>query len=293
MNLELESISWSFAGRVIGATFYQFFVLFGFLLLFGLLLYLFSRLTRNVFRNSGYQRLDIYFTGWIGTPVHELGHAFFCLLFGHRITEMKLFGPNSEDGTLGYIRHSYNKKSIYQRIGLFFIGAGPIIFGSLVLYGLLYVCLPVRPEISGIISPVDFAETGIGHWMKLFGTVFTGGIHILSDIFSSANFSSVSFWIFVYVSFCISSHMQLSPPDLRSMFSGFLTIFLILLAVNLSTLLVGINITDYFLKFSRVSGKFSGLFLLAVALSALNFLATYLLLAALYYVRHRKVLSVL
>ncbi len=292
MEFEIQNISWSFVGRVIGATFYQFFVLFGFLLLFGLLLYLFSRLTRNVFRNSGYQRLDIYFTGWIGTPVHELGHAIFCLLFCHRITEMKLFGPNSEDGTLGYIRHSYNKKSIYQRIGLFFIGAGPIIFGSLVLYALLYLCLPVRPEISGIISPADFAETGIGHWMKLLRTLFTGGIHILSDIFSSANFNSVLFWIFIYVSFCISSHIQLSPPDLKSMFSGLLTILVILLVFNFSTMIFGVNFSGYFVKASATMGKFSGLFLLAVALSGANFLISYFLLAVIFYAKRRKLLPV-
>lgn len=291
MNQKIETISWSFASRVIGESFYQFFALFGLFLLTGIILYLISRFTRNMFHNAGYPKLDIYLTGWIGTPVHELGHAFFCLIFGHRITEIKLFSLNSEDGTLGYIRHSYNKKSIYQRIGLFFIGAGPIIFGSLVLYALLYVCLPVRPEISGIISPVDFAETGIGHWMKLFGTVFTGGIHILSDIFSSANFSSVSFWIFVYVSFCISSHMQLSPPDLRSMFSGLMTILLVLLVFNLLVMLCGFNFTAYILKVSRFVGGFWGIFTLSISLSLINSLFTYLILAILFYLKSRKILS--
>lgn len=292
MNLEFQTISWSFAGRVIGETFYQFFILFGFLLLFGLLLYTISRLTRNVFRNSGYPKLDVYLTGWIGTPVHELGHAFFCLLFGHRIIEMKLFDPNNEDGTLGYIQYSYNKTSIYQRIGLFFIGAGPIIFGSLVLYLLIAVCLPVQPQISGIVNPTDFAGTDVMYWIKLLGKLFSGGIQIVSGIFSLANLSVLSFWVFLYLSFCISSHMQLSPPDLRSMFSGLLTILLILLIVNLLIMFVGLNVSGYFLEFSMIMGQLPALFLLAVALSVINFLFTYLFLSVIFYLKHRKILSI-
>lgn len=292
MNLEIETISWSFAGRVIGETFYQFFALFGLILLSGIILYFISRFTRNMFHNAGYPKLDIYLSGWIGTPVHELGHAFFCLIFGHRITEIKLFSPNSEDGTLGYIRHSYNRKSIYQRIGLFFIGAGPIIFGSMLLYALLYFCFPGRPEISGIISPVDFAETGIGHWGKLLGILFTGGIHILSAIFSSANFTSVWVWIFLYISFCISSHMQLSPPDLKSMLSGLISILLVLLVVNLLVMFLGFNFTAYILKVSRFIGGFWGIFTLAISLSLINFVLTYLILSVIFYLKYRKILSI-
>ena len=40
-----------------------------------------------------------------GVAVHELGHALFCIIFRHKIEDMKLFSPE-EDGTLGYVSHT-------------------------------------------------------------------------------------------------------------------------------------------------------------------------------------------
>lgn len=291
--MEYENISWGFLGRVISETFYQFFALFGFILLFGIILYFISRFTRNVFRNSDHLKLDIYLTGWIGTPVHELGHAFFCLIFGHRINEIKLFSPNSDDGTLGYIRHSYNKKSIYQRIGFFFIGAGPILFGSIVLYGLLYAFLPNYQEITGMLPSVNFTNSGITDWMKDTGNLFSAGMDFMIHVFKAENFIQLSFWIFLYLSFCISSHMQLSPPDLKSMFSGLITILLILLVINLLIMFLGYDFTVYVVKISRFIGRFLGIFIVAIILSLINFITTYIVLAIFYYLKYRRLLSVL
>jgi hypothetical protein len=290
--MEYENISWGFLGRVISETFYQFFALFGFILLFGIILYFISRFTRNVFRNSDHLKLDIYLTGWIGTPVHELGHAFFCLIFGHRITEIILFSPNSEDGTLGYIHHSYNSKSLYQRIGFFFIGAGPILFGSIVLYGLLYAFLPNYQEITGMLPSVNFTDSGISDWMKNTGNLFSVGMNLMIHVFKAENFALLSFWVFLYLSFCISSHMQLSPPDLKSMFSGLITILLVLLVINLLVMFLGFDFTVYVLKISRFIGRFLGIFILAIFLSLINFITTYVFLAVFHYLKYRKILSI-
>ncbi len=48
--------------------------------IFGLLLYVLSRSTRNLFVKAGVPAVDIYLTGWIGVPLHELGHALLVVL---------------------------------------------------------------------------------------------------------------------------------------------------------------------------------------------------------------------
>jgi len=78
--------------------------------------------------------LYLYLFAWIGTACHELGHALFCVIFRHKITELKLFSPDTKTGTLGYVSHTYEPGSIYQTIGNFFIGIGPILLGSLAIY---------------------------------------------------------------------------------------------------------------------------------------------------------------
>ena len=136
----------------------------------------------KIFGIQGY----IYLTA-PGVMIHEIGHAVFCLIFRHKIVEMKLFSPE-EDGTLGYVNHSYNPNSFYQRIGNFFIGTGPIWFGVAVLSLISWLLLPNEMQIS--------------------------------------NFFSLNFWgrwqsyIWLYLALTISSHITLSPPDLAGSVDG-------------------------------------------------------------------------
>jgi hypothetical protein len=282
----------SFIFQVVASTLYQLMAIFGFVIIFGLLLYFISRSTRNAFVNSNLSKLDIYLTGWIGTPVHEFGHAFFCVIFGHRITEIKLFSPNSMDGSLGFVRHSYNPESYYQRIGNFFIGAGPIFFGSFILYSLIWFCLPNSNEISNLIANNEFKGAGIFEFMKSAGAVFTFGIKLTESVFALSNLSVFTFWLFVYLSFCISSHMQLSPPDLKSMWSGFKTILVIFLMTNLFAKLLGFDLTAYIFHFSQFLSALIGIFILTIIISFVNFLVTYVILASIFYKKYNRLLSV-
>ena len=136
----------------------------------------------KIFSIQGY----IYLTA-PGVMLHEIGHAVFCLIFRHKIVEMKLFSPE-EDGTLGYVNHSYNPNSFYQRIGNFFIGTGPIWFGVAVLCLISWMLLPNEMQISDFFS-LNFW----GRWQS---------------------------YIWLYLALTISSHITLSPPDLAGSVDG-------------------------------------------------------------------------
>jgi hypothetical protein len=277
---------------VLFTTFSQLAWLLGLLFIFGFILYFLARFTRTTYVKTAGSTLDIFVTGWIGTPIHELGHALFCLVFRHRIVEMKLYSPNSEDGTLGFVSHTYDPKSTYQKIGNFFIGIGPILFGTLVLYALLYYLVPnTRDVFSSIESQGKTLISGVhGQFSGIFKSLWGTTLNTLETLFKKSNFLEYKFWIFLYVSMCISSHMELSPPDIKGAWRGLVTLVLFFLVLNL--IILGLEATgmsahfgswwrfvkieNYATGINKWVGTFGALFIFATIISALNLIATYI-----------------
>lgn len=205
--------------------------------------------------------------GWLGTMMHEFGHAIFCVLFGHRITDIKLFDPDPSSGALGYVSHSYNPNNLYQRIGNFFVGIGPILFGTGVIYALsIYVVG------SDVLSASDFevATTELGSWQvtsSLFDNLWTALGNILSDVFSWDNFASWRLWVFLYLVFSIGSSITLSSADLRGAVSGFATVVGAWLLFNLATLWLGNFTTDACASLAEYCGIFYAIMFLALCMN--------------------------
>lgn len=89
-------------------------------------------------------KAQLYF-GCLGIWIHEASHAVFALIFHHRILQINLmeFRVQGDQATLGHVDHAYNPHSIYQMIGNFFIGLGPLMGCS----GFLALCLRLlQPE---------------------------------------------------------------------------------------------------------------------------------------------------
>lgn len=231
----------------------------GIFFVFGFVLSNIETWTRKQYtRSIGWK--GILWTGWIGTPIHELGHWVFCKIFGHRVDEMRLFQPDRQTGRLGHVNHSYNAKNLYHNIGNFFIGAAPMISGACALVLLLYFFVPNG---SAIFAPLLAGEL-----------TFTGFLpavsEVLSNLFSTTNLSSWKFWVFLYISFCISSHIAPSGPDRRGMWKGFGWLVLLLFTINVITLLLRVDITEYILKVNQYLGIFVALFTYATIISLLH-----------------------
>jgi hypothetical protein len=207
--------------------------------------------------------------GCFGTIVHEGGHAIFCLLFGHRITAIKWFDFSCGDGTLGYVRHSYGRNSFYQRSGNFFIGIGPILLGTVVIYFASRYLL--EPELFASIrhnadSAMSVSEHSI---IAIAGSVGHNCLAIVSAIFTAKNLADWKFYLFLYLTLSVGSSITLSPQDIRGASSGFITLAGLLLVFNVVTSWLGIMPESLFRGLSSSYSMFYVGMLLAILLNAL------------------------
>lgn len=168
-------------------------------------------------------------TGIIGTPVHELSHALMCVLFGHRITDIKLYNPKSNDGALGYVSHTYNKKNIYHQIGNFFIGIAPVLLGGGVVILLLSLLLPDAFDVISFeietLSANDLGSLPIFEFFAFIGTA-------ILEIFSAESLSCWQGWVFIVLSLMIATHMEMSGSDIKSGLRGLMFLLVVLLLID-------------------------------------------------------------
>jgi len=189
--------------------------------------------------------------GWLGTIVHELGHAACCVIFWHKIDEMQLFHPDPETGTLGYVKHSYNRTNLYQLAGNFFIGIGPILLGTAVIFLLAYWLLDLNFLSAG--SSFISTSAQLDSWealKELLQNLWNSSSQLLVDIFSWQHLSGWQLYLFIYLVFAIGSSITLSPPDIKAALGGFGVIVLLIFVLNLATIWAGSYLTDAVVAFS-------------------------------------------
>ena len=144
----------------------------------------------------------VVLTGVLGTSLHEVSHAIMCLIFRHKITDMKLFKPDS-DGTLGYVNFSYNPISLYQRMGLFFVGMAPFFMAVVYFYVATLLILDVNL----------FASS---EWVEDFSSVKYQLLNFVIEVFQSGLRGVV--WAFSMLAVVL--HMMPSKQDLKGAKTG-------------------------------------------------------------------------
>jgi len=258
--------------------------------IFGLMIHFISQLTFKSLGNSLGPK-GTYLVSWLGTPIHELGHALFCLIFGHKIETIHFFKPDQATGTLGYVYHKWNPKNPWHVLGNFFIGVGPMVLGCAVLFGLFYFLIPDSGSVwNAIITNVSDIEKGspIGSYL----TVFQGSaLSIIKLIFTWANLAHWQFWVFLYLSICVASNVRLSPADIKGSLSGFGCIIMPFLILNLILLLAGRTTDNVFPYTASVLGGIYSLLILALIMVLIGFILIYLLSAIYYRLRYRSILN--
>ncbi|GAB6169583.1 hypothetical protein JCM1393_20430 [Clostridium carnis] len=205
----------------------------GSLVVFGLLIGQIEKKSSQLIYN-GLGKYGVIFTGIIGTTVHEFSHAIMCKLFLHKIIDIKWFSLSLENRELGYVKHTFNKRNIYQRIGNFFIGIAPIIVGSTIL--IIFYRLFLKDSFYSILNTINV--DGLLYLGKNFNLL--DFIHLLFNEFSIfakvtftiENITSLGFWIFLIIAISVSTHMSLSKADLRNSLDGVIFIFVVNLIIS-------------------------------------------------------------
>ena len=147
----------------------------------------------------------------IGVPFHEISHLIFAVIFRHRITGVALFRPfkGRQDGNLGYVRHSYNRSSLWQTLGNFFIGVAPMLFGSAVLLVILLTCYPECFNIQ-----TSF-ESEIDNWTNA-GQSFDR----LLLMFEPDSFFRLPMLLLIVFAVFVCPHLGMSKADFKGVLTG-------------------------------------------------------------------------
>lgn len=242
----------------------QLFSLIGVIIVIGFILGYLESLTRTYWSRA-FGRKGFLLTAWIGVPVHELGHAIMCLVFRHKIVATQFFPTDTSQGALGYVQHQYNQKSVYQRIGNFFIGIGPIISGITALILLMRYFVPKSYYLFNTNLEKTVTSTSIN--LDMIQNMFLSTFFLLKSLFTMNNLLTPSFWLFLFIAICISAHIALSKPDIKGSIDGVIVMFILLFLFNIiaglfqydSNQLIGkmMKYNMYLIAFSSVALLFS------------------------------------
>ncbi len=172
---------------------------------------------------------SVLWTGWLGTPIHELSHAAMCLVFRHRIDAISLFEPDLESGRLGYVKHSWRKGNWFEELGNLFIAIAPLIGGSMVLLILLRL---FYPAVFLLPSPDPLSTSSLAP---------TFLINTFQVLFRLESIFDIKFWIFVYLVLCVGSHMAPSRSDYQGATKGAV---LFVIGIVLVVFLMAVTIPD-------------------------------------------------
>ena len=217
--------------EILGHLFIQLAFTVGFLMLYGGFISLCNRCFYDACGDTAFGIVRI--TGYIGTPVHELSHALMCVLFGHTVKKISMFGDSRRSRTLGYVEHTYYRGNLYHQIGNFFIGISPVVAGGLVILLLVRVLTP----------DIYFGMcTETAHIGAAFAAGFDGGAvlsllggvgSMMGALFSLDNFLSWRWWLCMLIVFSIAIHMEVSRSDILSGIRGLSVISAMLLVADI------------------------------------------------------------
>lgn len=265
----------NFVLNVIRMSLLQFIYAVGVIIAFGLVLgYMEKQSNSFLQRTFGWN--GIVLTGIIGTTIHELGHLFMCYIFNHDVKRVKLLRlkESKRDGILGYVEHTYNPKSLYQTIGNFFIGIGPIVLGSISIFLSMRLLMSemYKNIYKYLLAQYSYIKGFDESFFEAFKNIF---IKIWKELFSYNNFSNLNFWIFIFIVISIASHMALSKADVKGSISGIISLYVISLILSTGFNLVNMNMDYVYSKIFMFNALISIILFVSLSFSLITLIINF------------------
>ncbi|MDI6796778.1 MAG: hypothetical protein QMD09_07530 [Desulfatibacillaceae bacterium] len=215
------------------------------------------------------RRAYLALLGWLSVSLHEIGHAVMCLVFFHRIKEIRLFDPDPAGKRLGFVTHSYNPKNPFQAAGNLFIALGPVFIGTALIYLAAYFVLPKTAfsHLAGFAIGPDAFRTAAG----AFGLAGDGAKALagfLGAFLTVDNLASWRFWAFLYLVLAGGGAASLSLADIQNGLAGLLMLALLIFLATAFCMAWGLP-DSFFAQAGKSLGTACALLFLALCLNAL------------------------
>lgn len=165
------------------------------------------------------------------TVLHELSHAIMCLIFLHRIERMEIFSLDPATGRLGYVRHSWDTGSLYEKAGNFWIGIAPMVAGVPLLFLAGATC-GIRTDFARGLRVA--LSGGATHWTgpAVARYVIAPLLSGFAGVFTMDNFVNPYFYLYLPAAFVLSRAMAPSLLDLKGSGMGVTALVVLIFAVN-------------------------------------------------------------
>lgn len=172
------------------------------------------------------------YLGCFGIIAHEFSHFIIAIFFGHQIKEAKfLILPShvGSDGSLGYVNHGWDGRSLWQSLGNLFIGTAPV-FGCT---GVLY--LIIKYMLQGLFAAfTHFQEALLAEqWTTLFS-------------YPIAIAQTPKEWLIAFIAICLIANItiggfDLSNADLNGSLPAFFTFYGLLAIICATMYCIGLS----------------------------------------------------
>ncbi len=222
----------------------------------------------------------VLFTGWLGTPVHELSHVVVAWVCRIEITQVKLWEPDPRNGVLGFVRYRVPQRrlgELHKIVGTFLMGVAPLFGGALFLWAALSLLAPDAGLLLG--EATQFATRAASAPPPEVARGFAALVRRVVDTIFAAGALSWRPWLFLYLALCVGAHLAPSRADLEGGLTGLAAALVLLLFVDAAALLLGADPLRAATWAARAAGPVAAMLLLALTLNLGNLAVTWAALA--------------